>query len=377
MTNTRLLQVERDTFESYLPALAKALSARPLAELESRNSDALALFKQHDGPALIFPVELGGLGASALDATRVYRALGALSPSLGAGTTMHQLSVAALLTHARAAGSEADLELYRGVAAGRLLLSSGFSEGQPGGTVFKPTVLARPVEGGYLVTGRKQPCSLARSMDLLTASVAEDRGDRARRGVIVIPADSPGISVEPFWDNPILAAAESDAVVLTDVFVPENLLLWSDEADPDGQFEQHGYIWFGLLISATYLGAASAVVERLLLSGKADAATYTVAACELEASMAALEGIACAFDAGDRSTELSARMLFCREALKGALHRAVIAAMDGLGGISFIKNPEVTYLASAVHAAGFHPPSKRATADTLLNYHATGVFGMS
>jgi len=243
-------------------------------------------------------------------------------------------------------------------------------------SAFKPTVTARPADGGVLVNGRKQPCSLSATMDLLTASVADE--ESGRRGVIVIPAATEGITIERFWDTHILAAAQSDTVVLKDVFVPSELLFWNDVDDPAGQHEKTGYVWFGLLISATYLGAASLLLERMLQSPKTNAMLYSEAACEIESAMAALEGIARAFDAGDRSDELSARVLFVREAIRHGIRRAAGTAVDALGGITFIKSPDIAYLLAAVQAAGFHPPSRRATADTLYAYHAgTGAVALT
>ena len=83
-------------------------------------------------------------------------------------------------------------------------------------------MLASTVVGGISVRGSKKPCSLSRSMDLLTASVAfESEGGF---GVALIPATSPGIERRPFWNSPVLTGAESDEVILNDVVVPERLV---------------------------------------------------------------------------------------------------------------------------------------------------------
>ncbi|MDD9380343.1 acyl-CoA/acyl-ACP dehydrogenase [Streptomyces sp. ZAF1911] len=366
----RMMATERAALEHYLPGLQKELTRHSLLDLEARDSRVIEMFKKSDAPALVVPKEWGGLGASALEATRVQRALGALSPSLGAATTMHHLSIATLIEHS-ATGTDDEKELLKAVVLARMLLSSGFSEGNPGtsaASAFKPTVTAQAVEGGFKVNGSKQPCSLSASMDLLTASVADEA--TGRRGVIVIPAASEGITVEPFWETHVLAASQSDTVVLKDVFIPSDMLFWNDVDDPTGQHEKTGYVWFGLLISATYLGAASLLLERMLADPKTSPMLYADAACEIETSMAALEAIARAFDEGDRSDELSARMLFVREGIRHGIKRAASTAVDALGGIAFIKSPEIAYLLAAVQAAGFHPPSRRATADTLHAYHA-------
>ncbi|QGZ52681.1 acyl-CoA dehydrogenase [Streptomyces sp. QHH-9511] len=365
-----MMATERAALARYLPGLQKELAGHSLLDLEARDSGVIEMFKNSDAPALVVPEEWGGLGASALEATRVQRAVGALSPSLGAATTMHHLSIATLIEHS-ATGTDDEKELLKSVVLARMVLSSGFSEGSVGtsaASAFKPTVTARSVAGGFKVNGRKQPCSLSVSMDLLTAGVADEA--TGRRGVIVIPAASEGITVEPFWETPVLAASQSDTVVLEDVFIPSDMLFWNDVDDPAGRHEKTGYVWFGLLISATYLGAASLLLERMLANPKTSPMLYADAACEIETSMAALEAIARAFDEGDRSDELSARVLFVREGIRHGIKRAVSTAVDALGGIAFIKSPEIAYLSAAVQAAGFHPPSRRATADTLHAYHA-------
>ena len=56
----------------------------------------------------------------------------------------------------------------------------GFAEGRPGAGILSPTMTARPVEGGVVVDGAKKPCSLARSMTMLTASV-DVQGQGTRR----------------------------------------------------------------------------------------------------------------------------------------------------------------------------------------------------
>ena len=61
---------------------------------------------------------------------------------------------------------------------------------------------ATATEGGYLVNGSKQPCSLSRSMNLLTASVAlpTETGD-TQMAVLLVPRETPGLTVHPFWST--------------------------------------------------------------------------------------------------------------------------------------------------------------------------------
>ena len=93
------------------------------------------------------------------------------------------------------------------------------------------------VDGGLLVSGAKKPCSLTWSMDLMSASVAvaDPDGGPDRSAVVLVPAPSEGIERRRFWQSWVLAGAESDEVVLTDVHVPEALVFYPStgaEMDP-------------------------------------------------------------------------------------------------------------------------------------------------
>ncbi len=202
---------------------------------------------------------------------------------------MHHLSLATLNEFAQEATDE-DRALITSLVEQRAVVASGFSEGVTGGNVFIPTMTATRNGSSYIVNGSKKPCSLSSSMDLLTASVEVDTGERA---IALIPAGTPGISVRPFWESWILAGAESDEVHLEDVEVPADLVLLNGADDPpDGRHEMTGYLWFGMLVTANYLGAASALLERLLAAGKDDYEGYVRAAADVENAMAAIENIA-------------------------------------------------------------------------------------
>lgn len=372
---TALMVREREILENYIPGLLDYLDRTPLMDLESRGSDAIAKFKEFGGTSLIVPKELGGRGATALEAVRAQRAIGSRSPSLGAATTMHHLSIASLIEFARGA-SEDDRALVKGLVGQHAVIASGFSEGTPGGSVFVPTMKAKRVGDVYVVNGSKKPCSLSGSMDLLTASV-EVEGVGAKdgeRAVALIPAALDGLTVEKFWETPFLEASQSDVVNLRDVEVPADLVLLNSDDDPDGVHEMTGYLWFGMLISANYLGGATILLEKMLAADKGDYEGYTRAAAEIENSMAAIESVARAVDDGERGQDISARLLFCRIAIRDALIRASSAAMESLGGITFIKSPEVGYLAAALQAFAFHPPSRRSISETLAKYHAGDEF---
>jgi alkylation response protein AidB-like acyl-CoA dehydrogenase len=394
-----LLVRERHCLERYLPGLREKLERTPLLEREKPRGPGIGLFRDAGGAALLVPQRYHGKGASALDAVRVQRAVGALSPSLAVASTMHHFSTAALVE--LAAGSGMEWLLLQAIAQSDLLLASGFAEGQPGQHVLRPTMTARRVPGGLRVSGAKKPCSLTWSMDLLSASARVDGGEGSDLAVLVVPAKSEGVTRREFWGNWVLAGAESDEIRLEDVFVPDRLVIYPEDPDISRDpVHAKGFVWFEMLISAAYLGMASGLAERVLLSGRAPCADMARLGVELEGAMFALEGLALAFDRdsggqsgggqsggdsdldSDGNSDLDsdgdsgggevdlAGALFVRYTVQQTVERAAMTAAALAGGMAFIGSSEVSYLLAACRALTYHPPSFGTMADALAGYLA-------
>ena len=373
-----LLRTERDTLDAYIPGLDKYLAEIPLLELERPGHGALRKFRELGGPALLIPTEYEGKGASLLDAVRIQRAVGSRSPSLAVATTMHHFSVASLV-ELTAAGNGFEWAMLMAIAENSWLLSSGFAEGKPGQHILTPTMRGVPADGGITVSGVKKPCSLTWSMNLMSASVAvadpdpdPDSAGTDRLAIVLIPADSAGIQRAPFWQTTVLAAAESDQVTLTDVFVPEALIFYPQDGESMDPIQARGFVWFELLISASYLGAATNLAERAIARGRGPDEDRASLAIELETMTAALEQVASAAATAGDNDALLARALYARFATERAIERVAMSAAATLGGMSFIESPEIAYLLGAVRALAFHPPSRTAAASPIARYLAGG-----
>jgi alkylation response protein AidB-like acyl-CoA dehydrogenase len=371
-THLRSLTLAHQTCEKYHPGLLAALERMPLTTREAAGSPVVEIYREHAGPGLLVPEEFGGPAAGPLDAVRAQRALSAASPSLGIAATMHHFTVAMLFSLAQTAErlTPAQLKLLSGVAGDGLLLASGWAEGRTDQNILVPSVTAERASGGFVVNGAKRPCSLSESMDLLTASVAVTEDGQTSLALLLIPADSPGISVSPFWTTPVLAAAQSNEVRLTDVEVPEELVIQSTPEDQDrlDDLQTAGFTWFELLATATYTGAASALVERVFAAGRGTAADRAALTVRLEAAIALVEGAARAIEAGQAGDEAVAGVLVARYAVQDLLAQTVDTAAEMLGGMAFIRSFDVAYLASAVRALAFHPPSRASVASALGEY---------
>ncbi|MFF4652777.1 acyl-CoA dehydrogenase family protein [Streptomyces sp. NPDC001380] len=379
----RTLEAARDTCESLLPGLLGLLDATPLAELEAPRSPALDHFRACGGPGLVIPRTYGGLGADPLQAMAAVRALASRAPSLAVATTMHHFSVATLFTLAdsiRSSGME--WALLEGIAEQGLLVASGFAEGNPGQGILSPTMRADAADGGYLVNGSKKPCSLSRSMDLLTASVSlpAPDGEGREAAVLLVPRKTEGISVHPFWNSWALAGAESDEVRLTDVFVDEQLLMRTAEPGAAGELDELqtvGFIWFELLISSCYLGIVSGLVERVTGRRRGSDSDRAALVVRLETAAQLLDGVARAVMDGEVGNEALARTLIARYAAQEALGDAARLALELLGGTAFIGSSDIAYLAAASHGLSFHPPSRTAFTGPLLDHVAGAPLRLS
>jgi alkylation response protein AidB-like acyl-CoA dehydrogenase len=361
----RTLDEARDVCEAFLPGLYDELDGIPLRSLEQPDNPGLDIFRRYGGPALVIPKVYSGLGASPVEAMQIMRAIGSRAPSLSVATAMHHFSVAALFTLAdslRAGGTE--WAMLMGIAEQNLLVSSGFAEGRPGQGILSPSVTGVVTDGGYIINGSKKPCSMAKSMDLLSASTAVTSADGSTELVLLlVPAESEGLAVHPFWQGDILAGAESDEVRLTDVFVDERLATRAEVTDTGevDELQTVGFMWFEMLISACYLGMASALVERVFDGERVGPQTRATIGVRLETATLLLERVAGLLDAGASDGGALTKAMIARYGAQDAINDAVGAAVEALGGISFITDPEVAYLQSATRCLTFHPPSRSAT----------------
>ncbi len=363
------LKRDRTTLEQFLPSLDSKLAEIPLAEIERPGNPGLAMLRELEGTAILIPTEHGGKGATPVEAIQIHRAVASRSPSLAIAMTMHNFSVATLVEYLFYGNYT--VELLNQISGGQLLVASGFAEGRTSSSILDPAVKATPKEGGgYLINGSKKPCSLSNSMHLLTASVAvpSASGNGTRRAVAVVPADAEGLTRKPFWKSTVLGGAESDEVVLTNVHISDEQLFFPEVEESLDAVEAGGFLWFELLVSASYLGVASGLVERVLATGRGDGPERMQLAIETEGAMSALEGVARAMQTGDRGEAILVQSLLVRFFVQQAIERISARAAELLGGMAFIGSPDVAYLFTASRALAFHPPSRLSVAPAIDGY---------
>src|SRR5947208_13148287 len=152
---------------------------------------------------------------------------------------------------------------YRRIVADGAIYSQPFSEGgaAAAGVVAFGTE-AKPVEGGFLVSGKKIFASLSGAADyygvLCTERGEGEAASRRNTLYLAVPAAAAGVSVVGDWDPLGMRATVSRTLLLKDVFVAEDEMLM-----PRGVYFRAATSWphMFLTLSPTYMGLAQAAYD--------------------------------------------------------------------------------------------------------------------
>ena len=152
---------------------------------------------------------------------------------------------------------------YRRVIGSGAIYAQPFSEGgaaAAGGIAFGTE--ARPVEGGFRVSGKKIFASLSGAADyygvLCTERAEGEAASRRNTLYLAVPAGAQGVAVVGDWDPLGMRGTVSRTLLLDDVFVPEVEMLM-----PHGVYFQAATRWphMFLTLSPTYMGLAQAAYD--------------------------------------------------------------------------------------------------------------------
>jgi len=151
---------------------------------------------------------------------------------------------------------------YRRILDGAVY-AQPFSEGgaaAAGGAAFSTE--AEPVEGGWIVRGKKIFASLSGNADYygVLCTEIDGSGRKSRRNTLylAVPADAPGVSVVGDWDPLGMRGTVSRTLLFEDVFVGEDEALM-----PRGVYFQAAGNWphMFMTLSPSYMGIAQAACD--------------------------------------------------------------------------------------------------------------------
>jgi alkylation response protein AidB-like acyl-CoA dehydrogenase len=217
--------------------------------------------------AVCVPERFGGAGASYADYVRVSEEVGrhcgatALTFNMHNATMLWCAEVADLLdlTPAeRERHEEIRTEMFRGVVEDGMIHSQPFSEGLAPGATTGVATRAVPVDGGWLVTGRKIFASLSGAADFYNVTCQSPGEDDIR--LLGVPAKADGVSIVDDWDPLGMRGTVSRTLLMNDVFVPH-----SNEWMPPGAYNQAAlrYPWLFLSLCPSYLGLTGGILDTV------------------------------------------------------------------------------------------------------------------
>lgn len=343
-----------DTQIETLDAIAKRLAhqfaegRRDGDEFVAANFETLRDSPLHAMPA---PAEFGGSGATVAQISEVLRVLARGCPSTALAFAMHLHPLATVAWRWRN-GAPVDALLNKVVGERLFFASTGGNDWLVG------SGSARPVEGGYLVNGRKHFVSGSPAASLLMTMALTEAGDEVLH--FGVPLSTPGIRIEETWRAMGMQGTGSHDVVFEDVFIADGAI---SARRPRGEWDKGMQVVAQTalpIIYSVYVGIAEEMRDRamaLLSSKAADAhAQYLAGAIdnELAAARLALADIVAA--SAEAPSEANTNRVAIGRTLvaKGVLAMAE-RVMEAAGGAAFLRDNGIEGLFRDLQAVRYHP----------------------
>ncbi|MGW0332540.1 acyl-CoA dehydrogenase family protein [Streptomyces sp. NPDC003011] len=208
--------------------------------------------------ALPIPEEFGGAGATLVEVAAAQRALGMADPSAAVALNMHAFTVGLMADYWRR-HRDTSWMLLEGIAGSGALVASAFAE--PGGS---PNFMSSRSEAvrtakGYRVSGTKYPCSLATTATLVCLTARVSGTDETI--LALCPRSSPGLTAEGEWPSLGMTQSDTARLVLRDVELDDRLVFHRGPADVIDDNVVSGMAWFAVLLTATYHGVLSGLLD--------------------------------------------------------------------------------------------------------------------
>ena len=212
--------------------------------------------------ALTIAKDSGGAGASLLDHTIAYEALGAGCPSTALAFNMHASVVMPILESPEVA-EDTKRRLIKLVVEEKKLIAGNFSEpittAMIGARPIKTR--ARRVDGGWRVTGRKMFASMIEAADMVMVGASVEGAGALAGMAFLLPRAAEGRKVDTNWDVLGMRATRSDSLILEECFIPDSAVLY--RSDDMSRLRQNNLHWFWGSYTPVYLGVAQAAYDEL------------------------------------------------------------------------------------------------------------------
>lgn len=316
-------------------------------------SEAYEVMREEGYLALAVPQELGGHGATMRQVCHAQAELARHDGATALAVTMH-LYLTLMQGYRRRKGApDAEGVLRRVAEDGLVIATSGGSDW------LWPTTTATPVDGGFLINGRKTFCSQSPRANVVATSAV--LGEEVLH--FSAPLNADGVRIEETWDTLGMRGTASHDVVLENVFVPEGKIA---ARRPYGEFGAPLFaavVHFAPVCGATYYGIAAGARDVAVRSTVKNAARQIgLMDYKLRTAwwslMGAIEDLGDDYTAGPET--VTTVMLAKRHAVVEAVE-VVNIAMEVLGGRSFFRRSPLERAYRDVRAGTFHPLTPEST----------------
>nr|WP_315463280.1 acyl-CoA dehydrogenase family protein [uncultured Rhodoferax sp.] len=318
------------------------------------------------------PRDFGGGGGSTLECCAVQARLAQVDAGLAIGLNMHLFSTGVILEEWRLK-KDLSWALLEAVATQKRLIASAFAEPGLGGSLLRSTCHARRVDGGYVVSGIKAPCSIIKRSDLICLQMlASDTANNLL--VALIPTNSQGVSVTPTWSAMGMSHSESDTLKLENVFVPDDLVFYRTRAGKDNDpVFAWSLCWFAVTAVAVYLGLASKALgqtcEHMAKAKYAGGNQVRASYPEFQTSLGsavdrylllvnACKSVARAMDDRVESSEAVLASALSLRASAVEIARMLVDLSELCGGSSYGAGAPLAGLWRDAQAILYHPPTR-------------------
>ncbi|SDF98636.1 Acyl-CoA dehydrogenase [Sinosporangium album] len=344
-------------------------------ERGTRGADRIRQVAASGFAELAIPREFGGAGAGLVEVASAQRALAARDPSVAIAVNMHSFTVGLMADYWRR-HRDTSWMLLEGIAGSHALVASAFAE--PGGSpnFMSSRSSAIETDKGYRVSGTKYPCSLASTATLVCLTARVDATDETI--LALCPAASPGLTVEGDWPSLGMAASDTAKLVLRDVELDDRLVFHRGPADVIDDTVVSGMVWFAVLLSATYHGVLSSLLDlayqqvaksgqygvRVALLGRATRELLTLGGACRQLGRDFEEGLVAGRAALATAVGLRATLSEVRD-------RVVSAVTPVVGSRLYTRDHPAAGLLVDSLAAHHHPPSLL-VCDQVVGDHCAG-----
>jgi alkylation response protein AidB-like acyl-CoA dehydrogenase len=333
------------------------------------------------------PKELGGLGYSLAEVSRVTRRLAMYAPATALAMNMHHYWVGDMADLWRRGDKSCEWAL-REAAAGEVF-AAGHAETGNDLPLLMSTTKAERVDGGYKFTGRKSFGSLTpvwTRLGLHGMDMSDPKAPKVVHGFL--PRDTPGVSIKETWDVLGMRATRSDDTILDGVFCPDKYI---GRVVPAGAGGMDGFVlgifaWALLNFGNIYYGLALRVRDLIVdivkskssLGLSRSMAYHPLVQHGIAEITMELEAIGPQLDAAtrdwsegvDHGMGWPVKIVAAKyRAVEGAW-RIVDRAMDLSGGFGMFKKSELERLFRDARAGRFHP------ANSLLTHELVGKLSL-